>query len=267
MKIRKSLGMAVLLICTAALAAGCEKNEPASSGETKAAVESAAATESEEKMTFTLQYYPDVDSETPSEKTTEAVYGEETPILSVEELGFTKEGYGFLGWREMREVDGKWYVQDAKGKKDWIEVKDGKLPKGYSYVLRRDGDKVTTAAKKGIVRLYAEWGIVYTIQYYPDVDSETPSDIVTTAVSGIWTPTETIEHLGFAQDGKKFVGWRVYRESDEKWSVISPEDKNVWTVLEDGDLPEGYKYHYREDGGKLLNPTTKGIVRMYAEWE
>ena len=115
-------------------------------------------TKDEASAVFTAKYYLDENTDEPSDKTTEVVYGTETKLYTASELGFSKEGQVFKGWKIYRESDNKWYVKNTKENKNtWIEQVDGKLPEGYEYNIRKDGGTLVKAAKSGIVRLYGVW--------------------------------------------------------------------------------------------------------------
>lgn len=64
--------------------------------------------------TFTI-YYHSSDTAAASSTTTKVTYGTSTATKTISELGFSKAGYTFAGWKVYREVDGKYYVQDANG--------------------------------------------------------------------------------------------------------------------------------------------------------
>ena len=79
---------------------------------------------------YTIQYYLDPESSAPSELKTTAIPGETTQLLTLKELGFSKDGYVFEGWRIYREVDNKWYLSDREGNYLWHELKNNELPEG-----------------------------------------------------------------------------------------------------------------------------------------
>ena len=215
---------------------------------------------------YIIEYYDDIKSEVPSEMTTKAISGEETKLLSLEELGFSKDGYVFHGWRINRDSDGKWFLRDDKGESHWYDLENGELPEGYSYNLRKDGGTLTSPTTGGKVRLYAEWSSVYKVLYYADVDSFVPSDQTTTGVYGQETKLLTTRELGFSKNGYVFEGWRLYRESDGAWFVKDAETTASWEVLENGELPDGWTFALRNDGGTLIAPTQSGNVCLYAQW-
>ncbi len=76
-----------------------------------------------------------------------------------------------------------------------------------------------------------------------------------------------VSELGFEKEGKEFVGWKLYRELDGKWYARNEEGKGTWAALEDGKLPEGYKYYICKDGRKLTKAATSGIIHAYAQWK
>ena len=114
--------------------------------------------DSNKDITYTIQYYIDDKADKPSDKTTTVKYGEKTPVLTIKELGFTKEGKKFAGWKVYREADDTWSLRTIKDKKQsWKTVVDGKLPDGYEYKLHGDGSPSVMATKSGSIKLYATW--------------------------------------------------------------------------------------------------------------
>ena len=106
----------------------------------------------------------------------------------------------------------------------------------------------------------------YIIYYYEDIDADEPSDQSTTAIYGTGIRIMTIDELGFSNAEEFFEGWRLYREMDDKWYVRSPKGKIGWRELENGQLPEGYVFQLRKNGGVLTQPAPEGNVRLYAQW-
>ena len=106
----------------------------------------------------------------------------------------------------------------------------------------------------------------YNIYYYESIDAAEPSDQVTVAVYGTKTKILTIDELGFAQEGKVFEGWRMYRAMDNKWYLRNDNGKNHWTALEDGNLPEGTHWMLRKNGASLTKPAKEGDIYLYAQW-
>ena len=260
---KKKLSLVFLVAVSASLIAmsGCSKIVDQLDPTEKASV-----SESDDENNYTIEYYPDVDSSEASSETTLAIAGQETKLLTIEELGFSKDGYGFLGWRINRETDDKWFLRDSNKKSGWYSLVNGKLPEGYTFDLRGDGGVLIKPATEGTVRLFAYWGPKYYIEYYADIDSEEPSSITTEGICGKWTTIETLENLGYDDTDDTFVGWRINRSIDDKWYLKDPNGKSDWYSLEDGELPTGYTFNYRDDGAKFWAPTSSGEVKLYAEW-
>lgn len=221
-----------------------------------------------EDKEYTIEYYQDTESTKPFSETTIGRVGEKVTIKTIKELGYSKEGYGFLGWKVYRVDDDKWLLKKKNsGDSEWRSLEGGKLPKGYSFRLLTEGRDLNQKSTDGVIRLYADWGVMYTIKYYPNVDSEDSEAITRDAVRGLLTDCETISDLGFNKEGYTFIGWRLYREIDDKWFLVNENGESGWYELEEGELPSGYSFSYREDGSQLRAPTTEGAVRLYAEWE
>lgn len=92
--------------------------------------------------------------------TTSVYWGQQTQTVSYEELGFSKKGYEFAGWKVRRDIDGKWavYANDDESRTTrWVARVDGDLPEGYSYKYYRNKVSVSNSAKTGYVDFYAHW--------------------------------------------------------------------------------------------------------------
>lgn len=83
---------------------------------------------------FTVKYHLE-DSAPASSKTTTVTYGTSTKTLTLAELGFSKTGYSFQGWKAYREYDSKYFVYDSEGTNLWATS----LPTGYVYGLYTNG--------------------------------------------------------------------------------------------------------------------------------
>ncbi len=251
----------IILACVLALAlclSGCALRTAAP----KPADEAAVTPDESYKILF----YPDVDSDVPSETAVQATYGVDTTIPTVEDLGFTKEGLLFEGWRIYREFDGKWFLRSEEGKGIWAELEDGKLPEGCHFSLRRDGGILTAPTPSGTVRMYAQWGGEnYAVYFHLDENSP-PLPKGQLLTYGVKTPLLSLEDLGIEQSGKSFLGWKLYREIDGKWRVKNSEGKASWGTLSNGAPKEGYTFSLFKDGQALTTAATSGIVHAYAQW-
>ena len=215
---------------------------------------------------YRITYYPDVDSDVPSEISSEAVAGIDTTICTIQELGFSKEGYVFEGWRLYRESDDAWYLRNEKGKGVWASLENGELPAGCHYALRGDGATLTAPTKEGLVRLYAQWGgKSFTVVYHPD-DNSPALDRTQEITYGESTAMLTLEELGIQKENAAFKGWKLYREIDGRWRVKNAEGKGSWGRLSNSEPAEGYKFSLFSDGQTLKTATTSGIVHAYAQW-
>lgn len=108
------------------------------------------------KDAYTISYRLD-DSSTAHSTSTKVTVGTETAIPSVSELGYSKPGMSFAGWKCYRDSDGKWWATLPSGKAGWVSLKNGALPEGCSYRLLPDKWKSAWSASTGCVQLYAVW--------------------------------------------------------------------------------------------------------------
>lgn len=216
---------------------------------------------------YTVNYHLDENSPASSKKTVVNYGGAKTDLLTISQLGFSKPGYTFVGWKGYREIDGKWYVKDSNGNKTFVKLKNGALPEGYTFYYYKNGGKTRVFAKNGNVHFYGVWKQnSYTVKYHIDENSAASSK-TTKVIYGKTASLLTVKQLGFSKTGKKFAGWKSYRESDDTWYVINSEGKKEFKKLNNGKLPSGYKYHLYKDGGSTFKFAKSGIAHFYATWK
>lgn len=216
---------------------------------------------------YIIEYYSEENGETPALETTNGVYGVDIKLLTIEELGFTKEGYVFEGWRINRTVDDKWYLRDETGKCGWYSLNQGALPEGFTFALRNNGGVIGGPAKEGIVRLYAQWGgKEFKVVYHMDMNSDSSGD-VTKVIYGELTPLLSINELGFSKENMHFTGWVFFREIDWKWRIKDSEGKSTWKKIDNSKLAKGIEYLLYPEDYQISKAATSGIVHAYAQWE
>ena len=215
---------------------------------------------------FTVNYHLD-DKSAASAKKTVVDYGTWTKTLTTSELKFSKANHTFVGWKAYREIDDKWYVKDSNGNYSFVKLVKGKLPAGYEYVIYRDGTKVRTVAKRGNVHFYGQWQEnKFTVNYHLD-DNSNASSQKTDVVYGNWTKTLTVKELGFSKSGKTFVGWKAYREIDDKWYVKDASGNYKFVKLVNGKLPSGYTFAIYKNGTNIRTFAKSGNVHFYGQWK
>ena len=107
----------------------------------------------------------------------------------------------------------------------------------------------------------------YVVFYHLNDDSD-ESEINTTGVFGLRTYLKWVSDLGFSVQGKVFNGWRVYREVDDSWLMVTESGESIWLPSEKTNSnDEKLTYELKEDGGTLVNPTSSGALHLYAQWE
>ena len=103
--------------------------------------------------TYTVYYHVDDEAEA-SELTTTVNYGERTPTLRIQQLGFTQRRKTFAGWKVYYADTGEWRVLDPKGNELWAEG----LPKDWQYCIYDNGVEVSKLAAPGsAIHFYAQW--------------------------------------------------------------------------------------------------------------
>ena len=193
-------------------------------------------------------------------------YGVSTKTLTASQLGFSKTGKSFAGWKAYREIDDTWFVTDKNGKTSWTKLANGKLPSGSSFYIYKNGSAVAKTAPSGNVHFYAQWkDSVFTVKYHAD-DAANASSKTTKVQYGVSTKTLTTSELGFSKTGQIFVGWKAYREVDDKWFVVGSDGKAAWTKLANGELPEGSSFYIYQNGNAVSKTAPSGNVHFYAQW-
>ena len=210
---------------------------------------------------YTIYYHLD-DTAAASSITTKVTYGVVTKTKTSEELGFSVNGKEFEGWKVYRESDQCWRVQNSSGVASWSKS----VPSGGKYVLYTDGNNSAKTAPAGDkVHFYGQWkgATEYTIYYHLD-DTAAASSTITKVTYGTTTKTKTTSELGFAESGKKFSGWKVYRESDQCWRVQNSSGTQSWSKT----VPSGGKYVLYTDGNNSAKTAPAGDkVHFYGQWE
>lgn len=216
---------------------------------------------------YTVNYHLDEKSPASSKKTVVDYGGPKVKTLTLSQLGFSKPGYTFIGWKGCREIDGKWYVKDSNGKKSFMKLKNGVLPEGYTFYIYKNGANTNTFAKNGNVHFYGIWREnAYTVNYHIDENSSASSK-TTKVTYGKKTTLLTTKQLGFSKSGKTFAGWKAYRENDDTWYVKNSEGVKEFKKLSNGKLPKGYTFVKYKDGGVTNTFAKTGNAHFYATWK
>ena len=104
---------------------------------------------------------------------------------------------------------------------------------------------------------------MYTIKYHSDAHTAPISTIVR---YGVLTKTKKISELGFSKADFTFMGWKAYREIDDKWYIKDTAGRKYYKKLADGRLPEGYSYVLYRNGESVKASAPGGVVHFYAQW-
>ena len=211
--------------------------------------------------TFTVKYHQTDTAEASSQIST-VTYGVSQKTLTVETLGFQQSGKRFKGWKVWRDYDNKWYVKDSSGSKYWATA----VPAGGDYALYVNGESVGKTTVAGTtVHFYAQWEAAntFTVKYH-QTDNAASSSQISTVTYGVSQKTLTVETLGFQQSGKKFKGWKVWRDYDNKWYVKDASGSKYWAT----EVPAGGDYALYVNGESVGKTTVAGTTaHFYAQWE
>lgn len=214
--------------------------------------------------TYTIRYHSSINSAA-TDRLTEVKFGSPISTLNPTELNFSNGSSAFIGWRCHRDSDNKWWANLPSGKRDWVATVKGELPKGCTYALLNSGFKSAWTAENGFVDFYAIWNDSYTVQYRMST-ADGISNQVTTVEYGKLTNTQTIKSLGFKAGGKTFLGWRCFRDSDQKWWVTLKNGRADWVALDNGKLPEGCSFRLLSDGWNTGWSTQSGSIELIGIW-
>lgn len=192
-------------------------------------------------------------------------FGSPISTLNPTELNFSNGSSAFIGWRCHRDSDNKWWVTLPTGKRDWVTSVNGELPTGCTYALLNSEFKSAWTAENGFVDFYAIWNDSYTVQYRMST-ADGISNKVTTVEYGKSTNTQTSKSLGFKAGGKTFLGWRCFRDSDQKWWITLKNGRADWVAIDNGKLPEGCSFRLLPDGWKTGWSTQSGSIELIGIW-
>lgn len=208
--------------------------------------------------TYTIKYH-ETDNAVAGNQTTSVVYGSSTATLTVQDLRYSTADRVFLGWRVVRESDGKTYVMNKSGKSYFA----ASIPSGGSLSLYAEGVEVAKTAPAGtVVHFYGQWGPKYYTVMYHETDGAQASDS-SQIEFGRSTATKTVAQLNYSTRGRKFLGWRVFRKQDNSW-YVTLNGKNFWSKT----LPEGGTYYLYKNGSKVAKTTAAGTTaHFYGQWE
>lgn len=221
-----------------------------------------------ETGSYIVEYYCDVDHNNPSPVTTFGVTGVPTMTATIENLGFSKEGYLFEGWRVYRSEDQKWFLRSKDGKNQWMKLtKEGRLPDDFQYVLMHNARTLKSPAKKGTVKFFAQWGGKEFDVVYHKNETASEEEGRTKVTYGVPTPIMFLKTLQFTNEEKTFQGWKMCREIDGKWWMKNKEGKSSWRALKNGKPDAGFRFVLLKDGQNLTKAATSGKVHLYAQWK
>lgn len=201
-----------------------------------------------------------------AQQSTDVEVGSPTLTLTPSELGFTNGDSAFLGWRCYRDENGTWWANLPNGTCGWVKESSGQLPTGCTYALLPSGFRSTRTAESGSAHFFAVWKGSYTLGYRQSA-AEPPSAVTTDVTHGISTETESVSDLGFEMNGNDFAGWRCFRDIDQKWWATLPNGNADWVALENGRLPEGYRFRLLPNRWQTGWSAGSGAVELVATWK
>ena len=170
---------------------------------------------------FYVKYHAD-DHAAASSKVTTVTYGTGTTLLTPGQLGFSKAGYSFVGWKVQHEDTDMWYALSPEGSACWVVLTDGQPPAGYSFSLFPKNKTVAKLVPYGTVHVYAQWerddGVIETLlssnaELYPaegtyNGSRQTAGAIVKNMLGE--TLTEGVDYTLTVPSGRTNVGSYTY---------------------------------------------------------
>ena len=183
------------------------------------------------------------------------------------DLGFSKKGKAFAGWKAFRDIDNKWLMSGPSGTRSWENKEKVKKTGRHDYYLIKNDAAVVRSSPGGTLHLYAQWkSRDFTVLYHPGND-EDPLKPLTKIVFGKRTKIKDISELKLKRSGCRFTGWKVYRDMDDKWLLRKNNGDLKWMKLTGKKIPSGYSHFLLADGGSLTKTSSGGTVHLYAQWK
>ena len=166
--------------------------------------------------TFKVRYHADEEA-VAAENTTTVTCGTPTNLLTLSELGFSKAGYHFEGWKIRDDNSDKWYAKNPNGELCWVYPDTEALPDGYEFCLYPENQSVSTLVAYGTVDLYAQWKeSVLSITTHPQSVTAAPNTVTT------FTVKATGEGLTYQ--------WRFRNNKDSAWINCTWTGYNTDTI-------------------------------------
>ena len=175
-------------------------------------------------------YYHSSDTAAAGSTTTPITYGVTTATKTISELGFSKTGYTFSGWKVYRESDKKYvyYTNSDRTAFGWS------AGTSYGYRLYPNGGTVTTTTPNANdkVHFYAQWTAnSYTINY----NGNGSTGGSTLSSSHTYDEAKNLTANGYTRTGYIFNGWNTKSDGtgtsySDKQSVKNLTSSNGGTV-------------------------------------
>lgn len=112
--------------------------------------------------------------------------------------------------------------------------------------------------------IYADTECDYFTVVYHQNDEAEPAEQTTTVIYGVGADTLTVEELGFRQDGKVFVGWKLYRNDSKSWGIMDQSGDLTW---EDNISDEDTFKLFTNGVFVKATVETGAELHFYAQWE
>lgn len=122
-----------------------------------------------------------------------------------------------------------------------------------------------TNEKCGIVPMPFIGDSTIVVRYFKD-ENKAALSYYTLFEFGNPTKMRTLQELGF-EDGRRFVGWKIFRKKDNSWYVENKDGKRSWTRLVNSALPKGSEFVMYNDNVILSKPSNGGEIHLIACWE
>ncbi len=214
----------------------------------------------------TIVYHEDENSEQ-MPLSTKVTKGSVIKTVKTSDLDLKKAGKIFAGWKAFRALDGKWLISDSDGNCLWENLEGKEPPEGQDFRLLNDKVSIIKRSPGGVIHLYAQWKTRnFTVLYHPG-DGEKELNASTTVVFGNRTIIKSIDELNLKKTGYGFNGWKIYRDTDDKWLLKNKAKERKWMKITGNKLPKDYSFVILKDGGSLTKTCSGGTVHLYALWK
>ena len=117
-------------------------------------------------------------------------------------------------------------------------------------------------------RVDAADSVAFSMKYH-EKDGTSVVYTQTGCANGSTNKFKPIADFGWKEEGRFFLGWKLYRESDQTYFMQNSTGGMAWKALEAGNtLPEGWTFKLFSNGGSVNSPANRenDVIHLYGQW-